>query len=293
MILKITLTDKSQFELTLDQSPFCDFLLRTYKHLQHIDVPKTAKSELYLDKHQQDQYKQLWQSSIAELVKLGQELANIDIDREQLTNQKYLNYLHQHYENNYKQTTYNRTWLKFHDLIHLIELFNKPSDEMINILCYYLIDYEDLDGKLQQSISDRTIIENSVTDFKEGHCYLIWQELGKTPMQYWRDGYSGKDIDHFLAVARPLTYIKPTLCIGLTDFEYKINQKEIDQFDKWFEPLKPLWMEHYNIDKLYDNEIYSLNHLFQGPRFKIGELDNFKEFNQKLKNGITPIRVTL
>lgn len=292
-MLKITLTDGSQFELTLNQSPFCDFLLRTYKHLQHIDIPKNTKSELFFTNNQQDQFKQLRQNSVTDISELGKELFNITVVKESLLDQSYLNSLHQYYEENYKKTTYNRTWLRFHDLIHKIELLNKPYTEIINILCYYLIDYEDLDGKLQYSVTDRTVLEQSVTNFEKGNCYLMWQELGKTPMQYWRDGYSGEDVEHFLNVARPLTYLKPVLCLALTDFEYKIDQSELDQFDKWFEPLKSSWMEHYNIDKIYFNEIQSLNHVHQGPKFKIGYLNNFEEFNQKIKNGIIPNRVTL
>ena len=293
-MLKIILSDGSQFELTLNQGPFRNFLLRAYKHLQHIDIPKNTKSELFFTKNQQDQFKQVRQDSVTEIVKLGKELFDLHVNEDQLINQTYLNNLHYYYEDNYSKTSYNRNWLVFHDLIHKFELLNKPYREIINsFLCYYLIDYEDLDGKLHYTVNNRTILEQSVINFEKGYCYLIWQELGKTPMQYWRDGYDYIDVDHFLNIAKPLTYLKPALCFSLNDFKYKINQTELDQFNKWFEPLKTIWMKRYNIDKIYFNEIQSLNHNHQGPKFKIGILDNFEIFNQKLKDGIVPIKVTL
>lgn len=292
-MLKIILTDGSQFELALNEGPFRDFLLRAYKHLQHIDVPQNTKSELVFTKSQQNHFIQVRQNSCHDIIQLGKKFLNIDIINEKLSTQDYLNDLHRYYENNYNKTTYDKTWLKFHDLIHKIELLNMPIQKITNILCSYLIDYEDLDGHLHYDVTDRTILEESVTDFEKGHCYLIWQELGKTPMQYWRDGYDSMDVEHFLNVAKPITHLKPTLCIALEDFEYKIDQEELDQFNKWFEPLKSQWMDYYNIDKIYPNEIQSMNHFHQGPKFKIGHLNNFEEFNQKLRNGIIPIRVTL
>jgi len=292
-MLKITLTDGSQFELTLNQEgPFYDFLLRAYKHLQHIDIPKNTKSELIFTKNQQDQFKQLRQNSVTDIVEVGKELFDITVVKDQLLKQEYLNNLHRYYEDNYN-TSYNQRWLLFHDLIHKIELLNKPFNEIVSTLCYYEIDYQDLDGKLHYKITDRSIINESVTGFKKGYCYLVWAELGKTPMQYWRDGNSNTDIKHFLETAKPLTYLKPTLCIALEDFEYTVSQNDWEEFNNWFDTLKLSWMKHYNIDKIYENEIRSMNHFHQGIIFEVGKIVEYEQFKLKLKNEFVPTKVRL
>ena len=121
--LNLVFSDHSSLTINLNNSVTAVKLVNMSKHLQRVplrfcnfDDPFSYTSEIII--------KQLLENA---------NLLNINIDKNQLNDQSYLNTLHQIYENGYNG---DKIWLEFHESIHMKETKNSGKIPSTCIIDY-------------------------------------------------------------------------------------------------------------------------------------------------------------
>ena len=125
--MQLILSDQSSFNISIKHNRVWDELKRGYKHLQHVPIQFYPwDNELKFNR-----------SNIKDLVDTivkSAKLLNVILDplKCEQCDQPYLNYLHEVYERNYNG---DKTWLIFHEHIHLLEnaLNSNPSNTRLHI----------------------------------------------------------------------------------------------------------------------------------------------------------------
>lgn len=240
--LKILWKDGRSIGIVLADNPVAEFYYRCVKNLQHLDLTFGPRENPYHPLTQNtEKNKDMIVSGFAQF--------DIDVDREKLTQQDYLNHLHDIYFrmcNSNPEKGYYTRWSYVHDYIHNQETINNnliPQRAAI-------FNYRDLAGLLYKKF-DRTLLQYGQYDFSAGTCFLREQELGKSPLIYYRDGEPA-DVDFMCTISKPWVNLIPTMNIATEDIQASPVPAD---FVEWFAPLKEAWCQHWQLDNWTPEEI--------------------------------------
>ena len=259
------LNDNTKFNITLDETPVKTYVLKCFKHLQHVDIDFSDWDNPYY-----------YEDPEHLLIKYANEL-NIQIDNSEKikNNQKILNYLHEVYEKNYDG---NSLWLKFHEQIHRCETKNLKKTSLN-------LEWREKGGLLNSKIEKSMIDEYGTTKLKCGDLFVSWSELGKLPFDYWLDG-EPDDINRLCELARPWVILRPRLKVYLEDYDTLADKIAFkDDFNKWWEQFKDQWCSHWGLDE------YNLATQFKV--IKIGKIHETNFLIDNLKKHNNPKKISL
>ena len=268
-MLELELSNGSKFSIVLLDNPVAEFIRKSLKHLQHLPL----NFRQYDNVNNTPDYNQVLDEMLDSAA-----ILNIEIDTSKLTDQSYLNALHKLYEKGYNRGS--NTWLVFHESIHEMERLISKTPFKPDVV---FLNYRDKAGLLEKKF-DITNMQYSVLKAKKGTCYCRWSELGKTPLDYWRDG-EPTDIVRFKELAKPWTVLRPWFIVANKDISYEISAEERQAFEEWFAPLKDEWLKQWGLSDWTVDDIQSI--------IPIGELQNIDQFYNEILIGATPIKLTL
>jgi len=258
--------DNTQIQLTLYSNPVADYVLQQFKHLQHVDLESGPRDNVFDTVYTDlDAVKTHIQTAAAEL--------NIKLE-DRLDDQDYLNYLHQVYEKNFNG---HRAWLDFHEMIHTAEEHNGHLYPKI-----FTVDYRTKAGALTKSF-DRKYLKYATTNLLKGKAYITWQELGKTPYNYYVDS-EPDDIQRLCELAKPWLHLRPSFFIACEDFDF-VARNDFAGYTNWFNTYRNKWCQHWGIQDWRDEESFMV--------IPIGEVGDIDSLIDNLKQGNTVQRVTL
>jgi hypothetical protein len=197
----------------------------------------------------------------------------ITVEKEKCSDQEYLNYLHKIYEKNYDGKP---EWLDFHEHIHICELGYEKIPKII------AIDYREKAGALTKKI-EKNMMSGLQTTVKKGQLFTKWSELAKTPYTYYIDK-EPNDIKRICELIKPWLLLRPKICIALEDYNL-VPQKNLDEFNLWWNIFSVEWCKHYDLEKYDINDIFGVS--------IIGYTDNSEKIDNLLKQNILPNKVSL
>jgi len=265
----ITWSDGLKVPVKLFDNPVAHYYHGCIKHLRHVDLRFGARENPYESDAQSRQ-------ELIELL-LDCRLASAEeINPDLLHDQQYLNRLHDIYVSQFSQNPEDATWLKAHDIIHLLEDKNKNNRSHTDVW----FDYGPAAGPLIKPF-DRSFLEYAQTTTYPGLCFLHQHELGKTPYQYFCDREPA-DLRRICELAKPWIWLKPVMHI---DLDGMVKPKNIDGFNQWFEPFKNDWCQHWNQTGWQPWEMSAI--------IPIGVVDDVQVLESRFQNLTYPKRITL
>lgn len=274
--LDIIWDNTSPIEISIYDTPPANHIYKIFKHLQHLPLDFS----LNIRDNPFSRYRTDSAFTYTEIVRCGS-IVGIDVDINELTDQLYLNHLHKLYELGYDGR---REWLIYHELIHIIERLNRNVlPESINI------DYREQAGLLTTDF-DRSYNKYSTNNLYRGVVYIRWQELGKSPYEYFIDG-EPHDITRMCQLAKPWIYLKPNLYIAYYDSVRKDGQhvhsadfrNRYTEFLTWFKEYEDEWKAHWNVPDWTPDEMFKV--------IPIGFISDMDVFQDRLTNLNYPTNV--
>lgn len=265
--MQLILSDNSSFAIDIEQNPVWNELKRGYKHLQNVPIQFYPwDNQLSID-----------QSNITKLVEYIAEYAKqLDIDVNlslcKKRDQYYLNRLHEIFEKNYDGK---REWLAFHEHIHLLEenIEGKKGKEL-------RVNWRDLAGLLEKDFQ-YNLIEQGTTKVYKGDVFVRWQELGKSPYDYWNNR-EPDNINRICELCKPWLILKHDFSVALNDIDFTTKS---DSFDNW-------WNQYHNdFCKYYSIPNWNLQHMNSVLVF--GNLQDISNLNLKLLQNVVPNRIKI
>jgi hypothetical protein len=258
--------DNTQIQLTLYSNPVADYVLQQFKHLQHVDLESGPRDNAYNSVHVDP-------AAVREHIQTAAAELNIKL-QDRLDNQEYLNYLHELYEKNFNG---HRLWLDFHEMIHTAEQHNGHLYPKI-----FTVDYRTKAGALTKSFN-RDYLKYAITSLRKGQAYIIWQELGKTPYNYYVDS-EPNNIQRLCELAKPWLHLRPSFFIACEDFDF-VACADFAGYCDWFDAYRTAWCQHWGIQDWTDEESFMV--------IPIGEVGDIDTLIDNLKQGNTVQRVTI
>ena len=240
--MKLLLSNNKNINLNIDDSPLGVTYQKIYKNLSHVNIPfRTWDNPYYFDKIS---YKELVYNLVAYGKKVSVEI-NVDLCLQQ--NQEYFNSIHKIYEKNYDGTP---AWLDFHEHIHLCEQYLKKKFKFLHI------DYREKSGLLEKKFNMDWMITSTNT-VKKGDIFVDWAELGKIPYTYWKNN-EPNDLSRLCELSKPWLTLRPKILIALEDHNFIAN-KEIQEFNTWWETFRKEWCRHWKIDNWTIENMFAVN----------------------------------
>jgi len=269
--LKLVFDDVESLEIHLLDNEVAEIIYKQIKHLQHVPIPQyVGDNPFNANMHNQE-----WLADT--IVMFGNKLG-VTVDLSKLTEQSYLNDLHQQYEQKFP-VDYRMDWHRFHEIIHVLEEFNQN-----NKFSKFVIVYNNLGGPLEHKFQRPWIKQFGYTQIHAGDCYVSWNELGKTPHAYWRNNEPA-DIDRICQLAKPWLLLRPKICVAVSDFISVPSMEGYESFCLWFAPFKDAWCKHWNLIDWTPEEMFQV--------IKIGTIDNLNVLIDRLRRNIRPNYVKL
>ena len=197
------------------------------KHLRHVPVDETIS--------QLDDV-----SDLAGIYKQFCLHAGIQYEPFNTIDQDLCNRLHHVYEENHDRVagmSDNGILYKFHQAIHFSEVAgkNRPKRQIV-------VGWGVKEGPLTHRFNCGDYNNNSIL---KNNLYLQWSELGKTPLEYWRNN-EPNDQARFNALAKPHITFRAKFSIALEDrHPTKLDPK----FIRWFDQYKQNWLRHHDVKK--------------------------------------------
>lgn len=260
----IYLNNNDRYTISMESNSVANKLITMLKHLNKIplrfdnfDNPYRYKLNIVVD----------------QLLTYA-DILQIKIDKDQLSNQLYLNYLHSIYEKGYSGTV---EWLRYHEAIHMLEVIYANDVENLPVN----IGYRELAGPLDKCYSYDELL-NAQTQLRAGDCFIEFSELGKTPYIYWRDN-EPDDFSRLCELAKPMRRLTFKIQIALHD--RNLIPADIDKFNAWFDQYKDRWCQHWEIPNWTAEQIVGV--------IVVGHIGNIGEFDTALSNGYVPTRLGL
>ena len=260
--MKLVFSNNTTVALHTQPGPATDFILKSVKHLQHINLNFKEWDNPYS-----------LTSPEKMIVRYAKKLNLESINQSLLEDQTYLNYLHKIYEKGFDG---NPTWLDFHEQIHRCEIRSNKKKQILNI------DWRTNAGPLQKPFN-YSWLEGATTKVNTGDIIVKWSELGKTPYVYW-ENKEPDDINRLVELSKPWIEIIPKFHICLEDIDF-LAKRDIDNFNKWWQHKEQLWCKHWKIPA------WSIIH--QHSVIKIGSIDCVEQLNNLLRNNISIEKVIL
>lgn len=267
-MIKIILDNGSVYHINLEETKLKAKILKSLKHLQHVKLPYSLYDNTILYSFDAA-FQQL--KSYAEKLK-------IKLDLSKVKDQLYLNQLHQIYEKNYSNNQCeNDNWLYFHEAIHIIErvLYKKNTKSLS-------FDYRHFGGRLSTNFSFDEL-DNFTLINRPGDCIICFNELGKTPFDYWKDN-EPDNLSRFCELAKPFIRFNFSIKIYFEDHDIS-NYCEINDFFAWFSKYKDSWCKHWNLPD------WSLEQ--SCGNIKIGHCNDWKKMHDEVFNGAKPVYLKL
>lgn len=260
------LFDNDSIKIDLYNNPLADYVHSKFKHLKNVPL-HFNDTDIYFNPAVND-----FEVAAARISAYASNL-NVTIDAAKLADRQYLNYLHEVYEKNFDGS---EPWLKFHEHIHIIEKIaaNIKPDPLVSI------NYRTLAGQTEKPFQ-REYYTYATTTVKKNQCFLKWQELGKTPYQYYANKESN-NITRLCELAKPWITLRPSLHIACEDIDY-LNGIKLDAFNSWFAEYKDSWCQHWNITDWDSTDEFKV--------IPIGETNADRLVNN-IKNNNLPIKIT-
>ena len=268
--MQLTLTDSSVFDITIKQSNTWKELEPGYKMLKHVPI------QFYPWDNRLTFDKSLLCNSIVEL---GKRLdLSIDYSLCDKRDQSYLNQLHEIFENN---TDGCKEWLMFHEHIHLLE-DTIDTGMKTKVLRVY---WRDFGGPLIKKFQ-YNLLEESTTHIKKGDIYVKWQELGKTPFDYYRDK-EPNNIDRICELVKPWLLLKHNFSVALEDTNMleNVKSKDIEHFNKWWIDYHNDFCNYNKIPEWNIKQIYSV--------IVLGNIADTDGLVDKLLKNIEPYKINI
>jgi len=268
MKLTIHWNNNTDIDIALNDTPAAHAMYRYYKHLQHLKFD--FKSHTYDNPFDQDHYK--LDQSLTNVQQAAHRLG-LTVDANYKVTQQDLNCWHEIYEKNYNGDP---TWLEFHESIHMAEMLLR-NDDVTDIN----FDYREQAGMLVTPF-DRTWLKFGTTKVTKGTVFVQWQELGKTPYNYFIDG-EPDNCKRLCELAKPWVYFKPNIYISVVDIDHAENRRWED-FNNWFAKYRQCWTQHWEINNWRPEEMFTV--------IPIGTVDNVSLLVNRFQNNQFPDRIT-
>jgi hypothetical protein len=202
------------------------------------------------------------------LVNISNALA-ISIDRTQLTDQQYLNYLHRYFEN---RIGGGNEWMDYNQAIHLLETFNRGEQKEKKVRLWYGNNSNPLTRRYQFDE-----LTNMQLNFRAGDCFVEFSELGKTPYHYWRD-QEPDDIAHLCELASPMVKLNFKIVVALDNINF--TPCDLSNFENWFDQYRDTWCQHWQIP------YWTISQMQGG--ILIGRIADLEKFKEDLNQGHNP-----
>ena len=212
-------------DYTLNNTVVAEKWFNKIKHLKFVPIDKTESEQVDLSNLRQIYF---------DFCKFA-ELEPIQFDQ---IDQDVLNRLHKIYETSHEYVSKkknNDILYKFHHAVHYHET-NDHVQTKINV------GWGVKEGLLTESFLCNSYYEPSI---KANNIYLSWAELGKRPMDYWRDGEPNTQA-RFEELAKPHITLRAKFFIAKNDI---VPKKLEDKFLEWFGQYEKSWLAKYNLSK--------------------------------------------
>lgn len=265
-------SDGARAKIMLFENPAADYYARALKHLQHLELCFGARENPYAQGNM----------SVHELtdhlISLGHRL-DVDIDTHKLTQQSYLNWLHEIYLDAVRQVPWDPAWLEFHDSIHLLEIragHHGASDSI-------WFDYGPRAGLLEQPF-DRSWLKFAHQQAPAGTCFLRPHELGKNLITCWQDQETNT-AENLCRLAKPWTRLRPLLDLATRDIKPSadLDPDQRRDFLTWFAPVRDAWCQHWQIPDWTVEELFGI--------IPIGKIDDLELVQKKFMSYNYPMRL--
>ena len=274
--LSLVWPDGTCVDITLLDNPVAQYYYGCIKHLQHVNLEfNSRKNPLHPDRCN-------LQNLSEQILDVAKKL-NVNVDPTQLTNQQYLNGLHnQYFDSTDGKGCDDADWLQFHDLIHGIEGAKEiEGHEAI------WFDYEQRAGPLTKPF-DQSWLKYSVTKIPVGLCYLQAHELGKTVKKYLKD-QEPFELSNMCKVMKPWVDLKPVMDLAVTDQDRNHNlemfkQQYKTQLEHWESNFQKEWTKFWNLQD------WSLAN--DGAALPIGHIKDMQTVLKCFRNQNYPTRIT-
>jgi hypothetical protein len=262
-------------EINLYSNPVSEWLYSRYKHLAHLPLD-FGKKNLFFD--------QCPDRSVAEhAVKQSADRLGITIQDLSLSDQSYLNYLHSVYEKNFLQSAYKEKtsstedWVAFHDAVHMMEKVNTQEGQ----LPFVSFDHNVRAGALEKTF-DRKYLKYATSQVKKNQCFVQWEELGKTPWDYFQN-CEPNDIDRLCELAKPWLMLRTSFRVACDDFDL-LENVDFAEFNNWFSSYQQPWCDHWRLTDWNPVEMLQV--------IPIGEIANVDLLINNIRNNRRPTRIT-
>jgi hypothetical protein len=254
----------SNLKIFLYDNPVADVIYTKFKHLANVPI-ELYEGDVFFNCGTIEQ-------AGLKLVDYARALG-IDIDSSLFQDQSYLNFLHRLYEENFNG---HELWLKFHEHIHIVEkiLYNRVQPIVS-------IDYRTRAGKLEEKF-DRKFLQYATDRVAKNQCFVQWQELAKTPYQYFANK-EPNDITRICQLVKPWLSLRPSLHFACDEIDF-LADSDPEAFDQWFAKYKEPWCAYWNVPDWNSLEPFLV--------IPIGEIESADLLVDKLKNNQLPLRIT-
>lgn len=265
--LKIIFKNNQVLKIQLYDNPLSNYLYSAVKHLQHVPL-NFFDDDIFFNDEVLD---------LALAKKKLQKYASyldIEVDLNKVSDQYYLNSLHEIYEKNFNGSA---LWLKFHEHIHIVEKinYNLVAEPIISI------NYRTLAGKLEKPFLREYYI-HAVSKIKKNQCFMRWQELAKSPYSYYLNK-EPNNINRLCELSKPWITLRPSFHIACDDLNL-LKGVNIESFDNWFAYFKDEWCKHWDILDWNSLEMFKV--------IPIGEFEDTDILVNNIKNNNFPIKIT-
>lgn len=267
--------DDDVIEIDLYSNPVASWLHSRYKHLAHLPLEFDQKNMFF--------NRSTDRSAVEHAVKQSAHDLNISIDDSQLASQLYLNHLHSIYENNFLHSAYKEktlstnSWIAFHDAVHLLEKLNSPG----SLLPFVSFDYNTRAGHLERPF-DRQHLKLATSQLKKNQCFVQWEELGKTPWDYFHN-HEPNDIERLCELAKPWLMLRTSFRVACDDFDLA-QHADFDEFNQWFSEYQQPWCDHWGLTDWRPEEMLQV--------IPIGEIHDVDRLIAHLQQDRWPVKIT-
>jgi hypothetical protein len=263
--VQIVFSNNTAVDLILESTPLATVYQKIYKHLGHVSVPFRRWDHPF--------YCNTLEELVEQLILCASKVS-VTVCRESCLNQdqNHFNAIHEIYEHNYNGDP---AWLNFHEHIHLCERWPVQKPRLI-------IDYREKSGMLERPF-DLAWLENATTKIKAGDVFVEWAELGKTPYGYWENN-EPDNMDRMCELAKPWLTLRPKIVVALEDID-TMNNVDIPAFESWWKQHSKEWCRHWNLLSWSIVDIFSV--------VRLGQVPEFKNIIEQLKNNNTPTKILL
>ena len=203
-------------------------------------------------------------SDLAGIYKEFCKFSNLDPIDIGTMDQPVLNKLHKIYEEEHERLSKmpnNAVLYKFHHSIHHNEDKPTSTNDAIHV------GWGVREGPLTEQFTCHTFYADSIL---RNQLYLHWSELGKKPLEYWRDKEPNNQ-QRFNQLSKPHITFRPKFFVALND----ITPQQFDpEFTEWFSTYKKQWCAAHNIEDYTEKHHYSAP-ILAHTEYK-GNLDGFR-----------------